>query len=134
MPKAGKSGEPRQQELPGTLRRSPKEAQETFAKAHDSAAQTYGEGERAHRVAYSALKHKFEKRGDHWEPKDGKGPSDPRAKDPQSRRNRGKSFGGVDVEGNSKQDLLRRAKELDVQGRSKMTKEQLAEAVARKQG
>ena len=134
MPKAGKSGEPRQQELPGPLRRSPKEAQETFAKAHDSAAQTYGEGERAHRVAYSALKHKFEKRGDHWEPKDGKGPSDPRAKNPQSRRNRGKSFGGVDVEGSSKQDLLRRARELDVQGRSKMTKEQLAEAVARKQG
>lgn len=134
MPKAGKSGEPRQQELPGTVRRSPREAQETFAKAHDSAAQTYGEGERAHRVAYSALKHKFEKRGDHWEPKDGKGPSDPRAKDPQSRRNRGKTYGGVDVEGSSKQDLLRRAKELDVQGRSKMTKEQLAEAVARKQG
>lgn len=134
MPKAGNSGEPIEQELPSTLRRSPKEAQETFAKAHDSAAQTYGEGERAHRVAYSALKHKFEKRGDHWEPKDGKGPSDPRAKDPQSRRNRGKTYGGVDVEGSSKEDLLRRARELDVQGRSKMTKEQLAEAVARKQG
>lgn len=134
MPKADKGGKPVAQELPSTLRRSPREAQETFAKAHDSAADTYGEGERAHRVAYSALKHKFEKRGDHWEPKGRKGPSDPRAKNPQSRRGRGKSFGGVDVEGSSKQDLLRRAKDLDVQGRSKMTKEQLAEAVARKQG
>jgi len=134
MPKAGNSGKPIEQELPSTLRRSPREAQETFAKAHDSAAETYGEGERAHRVAYSALKHKFEKRGDRWLPKDGKGPSDPRAKNPQSRRDHGKSYGGVDVEGSSKQDLLRRAKELDVQGRSKMTKEQLAEAVARKQG
>ncbi len=50
----------------GTLRRSSKEAQETFAKARDSAVQTYGEGDQADRAAYSALKHKFEKRGDHW--------------------------------------------------------------------
>ncbi len=32
----------------------------------------------AHRAAMSALKHSFEKVGDHWEPKDGKGPSDER--------------------------------------------------------
>lgn len=136
MPKTKKNGNPVQSELPSTLQKSPKEAQETFAKAHDSAAEEYGEGERAHRVAYSALKHKFEKRGDRWEPKDHKGPSDPRAKDPQSRRagSRSKSFGGVDYEGSSKQDLYRRAAKLDVQGRSKMTKEQLAQAVARKQG
>ncbi len=134
MPKTAKSGEPRQGELPSTLRRSPKEAQETFAKAHDSAVQTYGEGERAHRVAYGALKHKFEKVGDHWEKKARKGPSDPRSKDPQARRNRGKSFGGVDYEGHSKEELYRRAADLGVQGRSRMSKAQLAEAIARKQG
>lgn len=42
------------------------------------------------------MKHSFERKGDRWEPKDGKGPS-------------------------------------DVRGRSKMTKEQLAEAIAHKQ-
>nr|WP_207933975.1 ChaB family protein [Actinomadura sp. KC06] len=129
-----KSGKLRKQELPSTLQRSPKEAQETFAKAHDSAVDTYGEGERAHRTAYSALKHKFEKRGDRWVAKGRKGPSDPRAKDPQARRGRGKSFGGVDYEGSTKKELYDRAAGLDVQGRSKMTKEELAEAIARKQG
>lgn len=133
MPMTDKSGKVRKGELPGTIQRSPKEAQETFAKAHDSAVETYGEGERAHRVAYSALKHKFEKRGDHWVPKDGKGPSDPRAKNPDARRGKGKSFGGVDVEGSSKRELYERAAGLDVQGRSKMSKEELAEAIARKQ-
>ncbi|RFS82433.1 cation transport regulator ChaB [Actinomadura spongiicola] len=134
MPKTTKSGKPKKDELPDTLKRSPKEAQETFAKAHDSAVETYGEGQRAHRTAYSALKHKFEKRGDRWVPKKSKGPSDPRAKNPQARRGHGKSYGGVDVEGNSKKELYERAADLDVQGRSKMTKEQLAEAIARKQG
>lgn len=134
MPKTTKRGEPRQEELPSTLRRSPKAAQETFAKAHDSAVQTYGEGQRAHRVAYGALKHKFEKRGDRWVPKDGKGPSDPRSKDPNARHGSGKSFGGVDYEGSTKKELYERAADLDVQGRSRMSKEELAEAIARKQG
>ncbi|GAA4386908.1 ChaB family protein [Actinomadura sp. NPDC048032] len=133
MPMTDKSGEPRKEELPGTLQRSPKEAQETFAKAHDSAVETYGEGERAHRTAYSALKHRFEKRGDRWVPKGHKGPSDPRAKNPDARHGKGRSFGGVDVEGSSKRELYDRAAALDVQGRSKMTKEELAEAIARKQ-
>ncbi|MBO0821798.1 MAG: ChaB family protein [Nocardiopsaceae bacterium] len=133
MPKTKRSGDPIPSELPSTLRKSSREAQETFAKAHDSAAQEYGEGERAHRVAYSALKHKFEKRGDRWVPKQSKGPSDPRAANPRSREGQGKSFGGVDYYGSTKQDLLRRARELDVQGRSKMSKAELAEAISRKQ-
>ena len=66
MPKTSRSGQSHTGKLPGTLRRSSKEAQETFTKAHDSAVQTYGEGDRADRAAYSALKHRFEKRGDHW--------------------------------------------------------------------
>jgi cation transport regulator ChaB len=118
--------------VPGTIERSPKKAQRTWKKAHDSAVETYGEGERAHRTAYSALKHSFEKVGDHWEEKDQKGPSDPRAKSggPNAK---GKSYGGIDVEGNSKEELYERAKKLGVKGRSKMSKPQLAEAIAKKQ-
>jgi cation transport regulator ChaB len=133
MPKADKNGKPVKEELPGTIRRSPAKAQRTFAKAHDSAAEEYGEGERAHRVAYAALKHTHEKRGDHWEQKDHKGPSDPRAANPKAREDQGESFGGVDVLGNSKAELMKRARELDVPGRSKMSKEELARAIARKQ-
>jgi cation transport regulator ChaB len=133
MPKTSKSGEPIKEELPGTLRRSPKKAQDTFAKAHDSAAAQYGDEERANRVAYAAVKHSFEKKDDHWEPKDHKGPSDPRAANPRARENKGKTYGGVDYYGSTKEELRKRAAELGVRGRSTMTKEQLAEAIARKQ-
>jgi cation transport regulator ChaB len=133
MPKTTRTGEPRIEELPGTIQRSPKKAQETFAKAHDSAVEQYGEGERAHRVAYAALKHTFQKVGDHWEEKAHKGPSDPRAADPRARENHGKTYGGVDYFGSSKQELLKRAAGLGIRGRSKMTKGELADAIARKQ-
>jgi cation transport regulator ChaB len=133
MPKTSRSGKAKQEELPDTIRRSPEKAQRTFAKAHDSAAEQYGDEERANRVAYAAVKHSFEKKGDHWEPKDHKGPSDPRAASPRARQNRGKTYGGVDLFGSTKEELRKRAAELDVRGRSTMTKEQLAEAIARKQ-
>ena len=133
MPKTSKSGKAKKEELPGTLRRSPEKAQRTFAKAHDSAAEQYGDEERANRVAYNAVKHSFERKDDHWEPKDHKGPSDPRAANPRARENRGKTYGGVDLFGSTKEELRKRAAELDIRGRSTMTKEQLAEAIARKQ-
>lgn len=88
---------PGRQELPSTLERSPREAQRTWIKAHDSAVEEYGEGERAHRVAYGALKHTYEKVGDHyWERKEGgrKGPSDPQSGRP--RQQGGRSGEGVD--------------------------------------
>jgi hypothetical protein len=53
-------------ELPGTLQRSCREAQETFLRALDDAVRTHGEGDQAHRTAYMTLKQDFEKRGDHW--------------------------------------------------------------------
>jgi hypothetical protein len=53
-------------ELPGTLQRSCREAQETFLRALDDAVRTHGEGDQAQRVAYTVLKQTFEKRGDHW--------------------------------------------------------------------
>ena len=126
---------PGRQELPGTLKRSPRKAQETWVETHDSAVETYGEGERAHRTAFSSLKHSFEKVGDHWEPKKEKGPSDPRAAKggASARRGEGETFGGVDVRGNSKRELYERARKLGVRGRSRMDKEELARAIARKQ-
>ncbi|MDH2427517.1 ChaB family protein [Sphaerisporangium sp. TRM90804] len=117
---------PAKRELPSTLERSPKEAQETWIKAHDSAVQTYGEGERAHRTAFSALKHSFEKVGDHWEPKAKKGPSDAQAA--RSTPSKGETAEGVDANA-SKQHLYEIATRLGVDGRSKMTKEELVEAI-----
>jgi cation transport regulator ChaB len=37
-----------------------------FLRELDSAVRIHGQGDQAHRVAYSALKRDFEKRGDHW--------------------------------------------------------------------
>ncbi|OEJ97841.1 ChaB family protein [Streptomyces thermolilacinus] len=119
---------PGREELPSTLERSAKEAQRTWIKAHDSAVEQYGEGERAHRVAFSALKHTYEKVGDHWERKEQgrKGPSDPRAAAPRGTPAR--SGAGVD-ENASKQHLYDMAKRLGIEGRSQMTKAELAEAL-----
>ena len=125
---------PAKDEMPATLQRSPAKARRTWAKAHDSAVESYGEGERAHRTAFAALKHSFEKVGDRWQPKKQKGPSDPQAaKSGRKARKGGKTFGGVDVLGNTKQKLYERAKGLGIKGRSSMSKEELAEAIARKQ-
>ena len=119
---------PAKDELPSTLQRSPKKAQRTWSKAHDSAVEEYGEGERAHRTAFSALKHSFEKVGDHWEPKEHKGPSDAQAAGGVDTDR--PTAGGVDANASKKhlQDLARR---LDVKGRSSMTKEQLVEAIGK---
>jgi cation transport regulator ChaB len=125
----------RDRDLPSTLQRSPAKAKRTWREAHDSAVDTYGEGERAHRTAYSALKHSFEKKGDHWEPKGRKGPSDPQARKrgAAARRSTSPTYGGVDAEGNSKQELYERAKKLGVPGRSRMTKGELAKAISKRQ-
>jgi cation transport regulator ChaB len=112
--------------MPGTLKRSPKKAQDTYVKAHDSAVDEYGEGERAHRTAFAAVKHSFEKVGDHWEPKDRKGPSD--AKAAGGRNTKAATAGDVDANA-SKQHLMDLAKRLDINGRSRMTKAELVDAI-----
>jgi cation transport regulator ChaB len=64
------------EELPSTLERSPKKVRDTYEKALDSAYEEYGGDEaRAHRVAWAAVKHVAEKKGDHWELKDEYRPS-----------------------------------------------------------
>ena len=126
MPKTTRSGDAKKSELPSTLERSEPKAQRTFAKAHDSAAEEYGEGERAHRVAYAALKHSYEKVGDHWEAKDEKGPSDAKAEG--GRGTDAETAGGVDANA-SKSHLYDVAKRLDVPGRSTMDKDELVEAI-----
>ena len=126
---------PGREVMPSTIRRSPAKAQRTWSKVHDAAAKEYGDGERAHRTAYAALKHSFEKRGDHWEPKDHKGPSDPRAKQTRAaaRKGRGKTFSGVDYYGHTKRELYARAKKLGVPRASTLNKEELAGAIASRQ-
>lgn len=123
---------PAKDELPSTLQRSPDKAQRTWSKAHECAVETYGEGERAHRTAFAALKHTHQKVGDHWEPKDEAGPSDERAAggvDPDTGRGpSGKTAGGVNANA-SKQELLKQARKLGVRGRSLMNKGELVDAL-----
>ena len=126
MPKTTRSGQPKQDELPSTLQRSPDKAQRTYAKTYDSAAETYGDGERAARTAFSAVKHSFEKVGDHWEPKQEKGPSDDRAAGGADTP--AETAGGVDANA-SKKHLYELAQRLDVPGRSSMSKDQLVAAI-----
>jgi cation transport regulator ChaB len=126
MPKTTKSGDAREDELPSTLQRSDEKAQRTFAKAHDSAMDEYGDEERAHRVGYAALKHTHEKVGDHWEPKDEAGPSDKQAEGGVGTSR--STAGGVDANA-SKEHLYEIAQELDVPGRSKMSKDELVDAI-----
>ena len=56
-------------DLPGTLERSSEEAQQTFPRALTSAMQVHGDGDQAFHAAYVEFKRTFEKRGDHWIPK-----------------------------------------------------------------
>lgn len=126
MPKQTKSGKVKTDELPSTLQRSDKLAQETYAKTLDSAEEQYGDGERAHRTAYSALKHTHEKVGDHWEQKDSKGPSDEQAKG--GRGTSKETAGGVDANA-TKEHLYDVAKKLDIPKRSSMNKEELVDAI-----
>jgi cation transport regulator ChaB len=121
---------PAKKDMPSTVQRSSKKAQRTWGKTHDSAVEEYGEGERAHRTAFASLKHSFEKVGDHWEAKDEKGPSDKQAakSGAAARKGSGKTAGGVDANA-TKSHLMDVAKKLDVRGRSRMTKDELVDAI-----
>ncbi|HEX3463602.1 MAG TPA: ChaB family protein [Candidatus Elarobacter sp.] len=129
MPAKGKNGE--YADLPSTLERSPKKAQDTYEKTLESAEKTYdGDEERAHRAAWASVKHSFEKVGDHWEPKDERGPSDPRAEG-HGPNPKGESYRGVDVEGKTKDELLDEARKLGAHVTTHMKKAEVAEAIER---
>jgi cation transport regulator ChaB len=119
---------PAKKDLPSTLQRSEEHAQDVYSETLDSAEDQYGDGERAHRTAFAAVKHSYEKVGDHWEPKDEKGPSDEGAE--QSGPGAHPTKGGVDANA-SKEHLLGVARELDVHGRSTMTKDELVDAIGK---
>lgn len=123
----------RRDDVPSTIAKSDKRAQEIYSKTHDSAVQTYGEGERAHRVAYASLKHEYRKSGDHWVPKGHRGPSDAQA---AGGRDTGQhTAGGYDVGPQATlKELRQEASELGIAGRSKMGKDELRRAIGQKAG
>jgi len=122
-------------DLPSTVARSDEKAQRTWQETHDSAVEQYGEGERAHRTAFASLKHTYEKSGDRWVPKKEKGASDPRSRQPtdKARAGEGKTFGGIDYYGHTKKEFEQRAKELGITGYSRMRKEELVEAIEKRE-
>lgn len=99
------------EDLPSTLERSPKKVQRTYEKTLDSAHDQYDSESRAHRTAWASVKNVAEKKGDHWEPKGGG------------------SSGGSSADGATKEELYEKAKDLGVEGRSKMSKDELESAV-----
>ena len=64
--------------------------------------------------------------GDHWEPKENRGPSDERAEEGVD--SSAPTAGGVDANA-SKEHLYQRAQKLHIEGRSKMDKNELVEAL-----
>ena len=126
MPMLKKNGKPKKKELPSTVARSGKKAQRTFAKAHDSAMDSYGDDERAMRTAWDALKQTHEKVGKRWEKKPKKGPSDAQAEGGKSTDR--PTAGGVDSNA-TKKHLYEVARRLDIDGRSTMSKKQLVKAI-----
>ena len=100
---------PAKKDMPSTVARSSKKARDTWGKTHDSAVDQYGEGERAHRTAFAALKHTHEKVGDRWVDKGRKGPSDDQAaKSGAAARRGGPTAGGSRREGHQGAPARRR--------------------------
>src|SRR5919199_182179 len=100
MPKTTKSGKAKQDEIPSTLQRSDEKAQRTFAKTHDSAMDSYDDERRANQTPQA----------------EGGRDTDRETK------------GGVDANA-TKDHLMDVAKRLDISGRSRMTKDELVDAI-----
>jgi cation transport regulator ChaB len=119
------------EDLPSTLERSAQKVQDAYLKTLESAEETYdGDEERAHRTAWSSVKHIAEKKGDHWELKDEKGPSDSRSEQSgrAAREGKGETAGGINAN-KTKAELMEDAKAAGIEGRSKMDKDELVDAL-----
>ncbi|MET8832570.1 ChaB family protein [Micromonospora sp. NPDC004540] len=118
------------EEVPSTVARSDDKAVRTYKKTLESAEETYGDGERAHRTAYASLKHTHEKVGDHWEPKEHKGPSDPQAAlgTPASRDRARPTAQGVDANA-SKEHLEDVAHRVGIHDPQNLDKDELVHAI-----
>lgn len=117
-------------DVPSTVARSDDKAVRTYKKTLESAEETYGDGERAHRTAFASLKHTHEKVGDHWEPKEHPGPSDPQAElgTPASRSRPRDTAQGVDANA-SKGHLDEVARKVGIARPQDMAKDDLVRAI-----
>ena len=109
-------------DLPGTLLRSADKVQRAYLETLESAEEQYGDDERAHRTAWASVKQIAEKEGDHWELKDEPGPSEP------DQRRDAPTHGGIDAT-KTKGELMDDAKAAGIAGRSKMSKDELVDAL-----
>jgi hypothetical protein len=125
-----KQAEEMRDDVPSTVARSDDKAVRTYKKTLESAEESYGDDERAHRTAYASLKHTHEKVGDRWEPKEHKGPSDPQAAQgaPRSLDRPKSTAQGVDANASERhlEDVARR---LDVADPQHLDRADLVKAI-----
>jgi hypothetical protein len=132
MPDKHEQAEQMRDDVPSTVARSDDKAVRTYKKTLESAEESYGDGERAHRTAFASLKHTHEKVGDHWEPKEHKGPSDPQAAlgTPASRERARPTAQGVDA--NASQGHLEEvARRVGVDDPESLDRDELVQAIER---
>jgi hypothetical protein len=129
--KKEKETERMREDVPSTIARSDDKAVRTYKKTLESAEESYPDDpERAHRAAFSSLKHTHEKVGDHWEPKDENGPSDDQAatRGPRNRTSDRPTAEGVNARA-TKAHLVDVAKRVGVKSAAKHTKDELVEEI-----
>jgi hypothetical protein len=113
------------------FQKSGRRAQESYAKALDSAIQTYGAGDRARRSAIASVSRTFQRLGDRWVPR-----SPQSARTAQATRRSASSAnssrptqsGNIDMK-STKDNLMNAARRMQIPGRSRMNKPELVAAL-----
>lgn len=115
-------------EVPDAIRHPLNKAQEIWTRAQHTAVAAYGEGQRAYRIARTALKEALATVGEQREREQDRGASAlhraPRSQGQQATRPAARV--GTDT---TKAHLMEVAKQLEVPGRSRMSKGELIEAI-----